>query len=60
MRADSTRPSSAAVTAPAAGPNTSADAMLKMSEIEKLMGIPGMRRVARSLATVNARSISHS
>ena len=34
--------------------------MLKMSEIEKLIGIPGMRRVARSLATVSARSISHS
>ena len=41
MRADSTRPSSAAVIAPADGPKSSAAAMLKVSEIEKLIGIAG-------------------
>ena len=60
MRDDSTRPSSAAVMAPADGPNSSAAAMLKVSEIEKLIGIAGMRSVAQPLATVRATRMSHS
>jgi len=36
------------------------EAMLKMSEIEKLMVEPGIRRLAQLLPTVSARRISHS
>jgi len=56
----STRPSSAAHTAPADGPNRSDAAILKMSEIEKLIGIAGMRSIAQPLTTVSAARISHS
>ena len=59
MRDDRTRPSSPAVIAPAAGPNMSAAAMLNVSEIEKLMGIAGMRSVAQLLPIVSATRISH-
>ena len=60
MRADSTRPSRAAVIAPADGPNSSAAAMLNVSEIEKLIGMAGMRSVAQPLATVRPTRINHS
>ena len=60
MRYDTTTPSSAAVMAPAEGPNSRADAMLKTSEIEKLIGMPGMRSVAQPLAMVSAMSTAHS
>ena len=60
MRYDTTTPSRAAVMAPAEGPNSRAEAMLKTSEIEKLIGMPGMRSVAQPLAMVSAMSTAHS
>ena len=60
IRADSTRPSRAAVIAPADGPNSSVAAILNVSEIEKLMGMLGMRSVAHPLATVSPTRINHS
>src|SRR5947208_5781367 len=59
MREVSIRPSSAALTAPADGPKSSAAAMLNVSEIEKLIGIAGMRSMGRPLATVRATRMSH-
>ena len=46
--------------APADGPKSNAAAMLKVSEMEKLIGIAGMRSVAQPLATVSASRMSHS
>ena len=54
-----TRPSKAAEIAPAAGPKRSAATMLKMSEIEKLIGIDGMVSIAQPLATVRPTRMSH-
>ena len=54
MRNESIRPSSAAVTAPAAGPITRAAAVLKVSEIEKLISIDGTRRASIPVVTVSA------
>ena len=54
MRNDSIRPSSAAVTAPADGPITRAAAVLKVSEIEKLISIDGTRRASMPVVTVSA------
>ena len=59
MRKDRTRPSTAAVMAPATGPNTRADAKMNVSAIEKLIGMPGTRSVAQLLATVSARKNHH-
>ena len=59
IRNDSTSPSTAAVMAPATGPNTRADAKMNVSAIEKLMGMPGTRSVAQLLATVSARKNHH-
>src|SRR5262249_38726337 len=44
---------------PAAGPNSSAAAMVKVSEIEKLTGTTGMRNVAAPLVMVKAARIIH-
>ncbi len=51
-RMEMTRQSIATVTVPAAGPNSSAAAMVKLSEIEKLTGVPGSRSVADPLSAV--------
>src|SRR4051812_30345958 len=53
-RAEMARLSSATVMVPAAGPNSSAAAIVKVSEIEKLTGTTGIRSVAAPLVTVNA------
>ncbi|PYR11488.1 MAG: hypothetical protein DMF99_08295 [Acidobacteria bacterium] len=60
MRYDSTSASSAAVAAPAEGPNNRPVEKMKVSEIEKLIGISGMRSVAHPLAAVSRTRISHS
>src|SRR5206468_12132415 len=59
MREVSIRPSSAALIAPADGPKSNAAAMLNVSEIEKLIGIAGMRSMGRPLATVRATRMSY-
>ena len=55
-RIEMTRQSMATVTVPAAGPNSIAAAMVKLSEMEKLTGVPGSRSVADPLSAVRARS----
>jgi hypothetical protein len=55
-RLEMTRQSIATVTVPAAGPNSSAAAMVKLSEIEKLTGVPGSRSVADPLSAVRPSS----
>jgi len=54
-----TRLSIATVTVPAAGPKSSAAAIVKLSEMEKLTEVPGMRSVADPLRTVSAASTYH-
>src|SRR5262245_29069902 len=58
-RAEMARLSSATVIVPAAGPNSSAAAIVKVSEIEKLTGTTGMRSVAAPLVTVKAARMNH-
>src|SRR3989442_3714179 len=55
-RIEMTRLSIATVTIPAAGPNSRAAAIVKLSEIEKLTGVPGNRSVADPLSTVRPTS----
>ena len=55
IRYESMSPSTAAVNAPAAGPMSSAAAMLNVSEIEKLIGIDGTRRASHPARTVSER-----
>jgi hypothetical protein len=57
---DSTRPSSAAVIAPAEGPTIKAATMLNVSEMEKLTCTAGMRSVAHPLAAVSSNRMIHS
>src|SRR4051812_5816835 len=57
--AESTSPSSAAVTAPADGPKSTADAMLNVSEIEKLISVFGMRSMTQPVPAVSATRMSH-
>src|SRR3954470_15023198 len=58
-RAEMARLSSATVIVPAAGPNSKAAAIVKVSEIEKLTGTTGIRRVAAPLVTVKAAKMNH-
>ena len=55
---DSTSPSKAAVIAPAAGPKSTAAAMLNVSEIEKLISIEGIRSMTQPVLTVRPARIS--
>ena len=57
---ESTRPSSAAVIAPADGPTSKAATMLNVSEMEKLTCMAGMRSVAHPLAAVSTSRMIHS
>jgi hypothetical protein len=53
MRNDSMRPSSAAVNTPAAGPMSRAAAVLKVSEMEKLISIAGTRSASHPAVAVS-------
>jgi hypothetical protein len=58
-RIDITSPSAPDSSAPAAGPNRSAAAMVKVSDTDTLIGVPGMRAVAHPVISVSSASTIH-